>query len=214
MNIPSLLGDGQGNYRVHVVGNSGTGKVGLKKFFFEVLKSTLSRKSTVSAYIATKLNVPHISLDALFWGPGWAKPSNDEFKDRVSAAITQNSKGWVIDGNGGSQAQRHAQLGSCNRRLDPPLWFYLPRICWRTLLRLLNMIPTCAEGCNETWGEVLSTKGIIWYCISRHGYYKRKFGEMLARISIEKGGNMRRLNEWDGDLAMWKAGLEEMLRTH
>jgi adenylate kinase family enzyme len=59
-----------------------------------------SLKSTVSAYIATKLNVPHISLDKLFWGPGWAVPSDDEFKERISAAITQNSKGWVIDGNG------------------------------------------------------------------------------------------------------------------
>jgi hypothetical protein len=37
---------------------------------------------------------------------------------------------------------------------------------------------------------------------------------MLARTSVEKGGNMRRLNEWDGDLAAWKAGLEEMLRKH
>lgn len=142
------------------------------------------------------------------------------------------------------QPQRHTHLGSYNRchlyvlthwlthpdswgiiimsdslrppglGLDPPLWFYLPRIFWRTLLRLLNVIPTCAEGCTETWGEVLSTKGIIWYCISNHGYCKHKFGEMLAHTSITKGGSMRRLNEWDGDLMMWKAGLEEMLRTH
>ena len=35
---------------------------------------------------------------------------------------------------------------------------------------------------------------------------------MLACNSIEKGGNMRRLNEWDGDLAAWKTALEEMLR--
>ncbi|KAG1870742.1 AAA domain-containing protein [Suillus subalutaceus] len=196
MDIPSLLGDGQGNYRVHVVGNSGTGK------------------STISAYIATKLNVPHISLDALFWGPGWATPSDDEFKERVSAALTQNSKGWVIDGNGGQCGTLIPDHATDVIWLDPPLWFYLPRIFWRTLLRLLNIIPTCAEGCNETWGDVLSTNGIIWYCISRHGYCKHRFGEMLARTSITKGGNMRRLNEWDGDLRTWKAGLEEMLRTH
>ncbi|KAG1729850.1 AAA domain-containing protein [Suillus paluster] len=196
MNIPSLLGDGQGNYRVHVVGNSGTGK------------------STVSAYIAMKLNVPHISLDAFFWGPGWTMPnSNDEFEEKVSAAMSRN-KGWVIDGN------YYSTLGTLISDhatdviwLDPPLWLYLPRIFWRTLLCLLNIIPTCAEGCDETWGEVLSTKGIIWYCISRHGFCKRKFGGMLARTSIEKGGNMRRLNEWDGDLTTWKAGFEEMLHT-
>lgn len=196
MNIPSLLGDGQGNYRVHVVGNCGTGK------------------STLSAYIATKLNVPHISLDALFWGPGWTTPSDDEFQERISAAMTQSSKGWVIDGNGSHGGTLILDHTTDVIWLDPPLWLYLPRIFWRTLLRLLHVVPTCAEGCSETWGEVLSTKGIIWYCISRHGYCKHKFGEMLTHISITKGGNMRRLNEWDGDLMMWKAGLEEMLRAH
>ncbi|KAG1835138.1 AAA domain-containing protein [Suillus variegatus] len=194
MNIPSLLGDGKGNYRVHVVGNSGTGK------------------STVSAYIATKLNVPHISLDALLWGPGWTTPSDDECKERIIAAMAQDPRGWVIDGNHRDTViSEHATDVIW---LDPPLWLYLPRILWRTLLRLLNIIPSCAEGCKETWGEVLSTKGIIWYCISQHGYRKQRYGEMLARTSIAKGGKMRRLNEWDGDLTIWKAGLEEMLRAH
>ncbi|KAG0702833.1 hypothetical protein DFH29DRAFT_1045413 [Suillus ampliporus] len=204
MNIP-LLGDGQGNYKVHVVGNSGTGKVSLEKIN--------ALKSTVSAYIAIKLNVPHISLDALFWGPGWTRPSNDEFEERVSAAMSRNR---VIDGDYSSTNYRGTLISDHATDviwLDPPLWLYLPRVFWRTLLRLLNIIPPCAEGCDDTWGEVLSTKGIVWYCISRHGFCKRKFGEMLARTSVEKGGNMRRLNEWDGDLTTWKAGLEEMLRT-
>jgi len=98
--------------------------------------------------------------------------------------------------------------------LDPPLWLYLPRLLWRTLLRLLNVVPTCAEGCTETWGDVLSKEGIVWFCISNHGRCKRRYGEILARTSVEMGGNMRRLNEWNGDLAAWKAGLEEMLRKH
>ena len=55
-------------------------------------------KSTLSAYIAAKLNVPHISLDALFWGPEWTKPSADEFRERVSAAMAHH-EGWVVDGN-------------------------------------------------------------------------------------------------------------------
>ncbi|KAG2051722.1 hypothetical protein BDR06DRAFT_580269 [Suillus hirtellus] len=197
MNIPSLLGDGKGNYRVHVVGNSGTGK------------------STVSTYIATKLNVPHISLDALFWGPGWTTPSDDEYKERIIGAMAQDPRGWVIDGNHrGTVTTVITEHATDVIWLDPPLWLYLPRILWRTLLRLLNIIPSCAEGCEETWGDVLSTNGIIWYCISQHGYRKQQYDEMLARTSIAKGGKMRRLNEWDGDLTIWKAGFEEMLRAH
>jgi adenylate kinase family enzyme len=55
-------------------------------------------KSTLSAYIAAKLNVPHISLDALFWGPEWTESSADEFRERVSAAMARD-EGWIIDGN-------------------------------------------------------------------------------------------------------------------
>lgn len=195
MNVPPLLGDGQGNYRIQVVGNSGVGK------------------STLSAYMATKLNVPHISLDALFFGPGWATPSPDEFRERVSAVLTENSKGWVVDGNGIQCATLISDRATDIIWLDLPLWVYLPRLCWRTLLRLLNMIPGCAEGCLETWRDALSTNGIIWFCITHHGYRRRQFGEKLARTSIAKGGNMRRLNEWDGELTVWKAELEDMLRT-
>ncbi|KAG2364578.1 hypothetical protein BDR07DRAFT_1470819 [Suillus spraguei] len=195
MNVPPLLGDGQGNYRVHIVGNSGVGK------------------STLSTYIATKLNVPYISLDALFFGPGWATPSADEFRERVAGVLTQNSKSWVIDGNGIQSATLISDRATDTIWLDLPLWVYLPRLCWRTLLRLLNIIPGCAEGCIETWGDVLSTNGIIWFCITHHGHRRRQFGEKLAGTSIAKGGNMRRLNEWDGELTEWKAELEEMLRT-
>ncbi|KAJ8594689.1 hypothetical protein M405DRAFT_850057 [Rhizopogon salebrosus TDB-379] len=186
--IPSLLGDDQGNYRVHVVGNCG-------------------------AYIAAKLSVPHIPLDTLFWGPGWTQPSSDEFKERISAAMAR-SEGWVIDGNYSVLGTLVSDHATDIIWLDPPIWFYLPRLLWRTLLRLFRMAPTCAEGCNESWGDALSKEGIVWYCISHHGSCRRRFGEMLARTSVDKGGNMRRLNEWDGDLAAWKAGLEEMLRKH
>ncbi|OJA18213.1 hypothetical protein AZE42_06176 [Rhizopogon vesiculosus] len=185
--IPSLLGDGEGNYKVRIVGNSG-------------------------AYIAAKLNVPHIPLDALFWEPGWGQPSSDEFRERVSVAMAHYPKGWVIDGNYSSLGTLISDHATDIIWLDPPLWYYLPRLLWRTLLRLLKIAPTCAEGCTETWGDVLSKEGIVWFCISNHGHCKRRYDEIFARTSIEKGGNMRRLNEWNGDLAAWKAGLEWMLR--
>lgn len=148
-----------------------------------------------------------------FFGPGWATPSADEFRERVAGVLTQNSKSWVIDGNGIQSATLISDRATDTIWLDLPLWVYLPRLCWRTLLRLLNIIPGCAEGCIETWGDVLSTNGIIWFCITHHGHRRRQFGEKLAGTSIAKGGNMRRLNEWDGELTEWKAELEEMLRT-
>ncbi|KAG1729851.1 uncharacterized protein EDB91DRAFT_803346 [Suillus paluster] len=151
---------------------------------------------------------------------------------RVTAAMTEYSKGWVIDGNYsalGTLISDHATGVICTSfdlstpmsvyilliyvRLDPGPSMVL-RIFWRTLLCLLKIAPPCAERCNRTLGRAPSAESIIWWCISHHGHCERKFGEILAATSIKKGGNMRRLNEREGDLTTWEAGLDEMLRMH
>jgi len=88
--------------------------------------------------------------------------------------------------------------------LDPPLRFYLPRVLWRTFLRLVGSRPTCAEGCEETWGEVFSRKGIVWFCVTNHGRAKTKYTEWASRMAVENGGKMRRLDESCGDLDKWR----------
>ena len=47
--------------------------------------------------LATRLGVPHIELDALYWGPKWSAPSAEEFRARVTQALTGDA--WVVDGN-------------------------------------------------------------------------------------------------------------------
>lgn len=77
-----LRGDGKGIYRIHVIGNSGTGK------------STLSRQ------LSKLLNIPYVPLDEVFWNPNWSAPSNEEFQSRVDVLLDQHrDTGWVIDGN-------------------------------------------------------------------------------------------------------------------
>ena len=38
-------------------------------------------------------------LDEVYWQPGWLPAQTDEFRTSVKAAMEQNEKGWVIDGN-------------------------------------------------------------------------------------------------------------------
>ena len=65
--------------RVTVVGISGSGKTRLAQL------------------LAGKLAVPHIELDALFWGPGWQPVERDVFRTRVAGAVAGSA--WVSDGN-------------------------------------------------------------------------------------------------------------------
>lgn len=56
-------------------------------------------QSTVGAELAAILGVPFIALDTLYWQPGWKEPPVEEFRTKVRAALNQNPRGWVVDGN-------------------------------------------------------------------------------------------------------------------
>ena len=65
--------------RVSVVGSSGSGK------------------TTFAAQIAARLGVPHIELDAIWWGPNWTHLDAETFAAKVDVATAADA--WVCDGN-------------------------------------------------------------------------------------------------------------------
>jgi hypothetical protein len=49
------------------------------------------------------LNVPFISLDTLYFTPGWGHISTSEFRAKLKAALEDAPNGWVVDGNYGNR---------------------------------------------------------------------------------------------------------------
>ncbi|KAJ7075298.1 AAA domain-containing protein [Mycena belliarum] len=200
---PPLLGDAQGHYRIHIVGNSGVGK------------------STVGAQLAEILGVPYISLDALFWKPGWEESSMDEFRQKVETALTAAQNGWVVDGN---YINKLGSLLEENETdiiwLDPPLALYLPRLIFRTVRRLLRTGPPCSEGCDERLSQVLfSQESIIWWCLTQHRPARRRETANMARIGLGVGRDvenrkMRRLGGWGRELRAWLADVDRLVKDN
>ena len=62
-----------------------------------VIGSAGSGKTTLASKLGLILNVPHIELDRLHWGPDWSLPSIDGFTSIVLEALGGNR--WVADGN-------------------------------------------------------------------------------------------------------------------
>ncbi|RDB19844.1 hypothetical protein Hypma_013132 [Hypsizygus marmoreus] len=173
---PPLLGDGEGRFKVQVIGNSGIA-------------------------LAAALGVPYVSLDRLYWEPGWKETPQKEFQAKIRAALDQSDKGWVVDGNydlkGGNMVSNEA---TDIVWLDPPLALYFPRIFFRTILRLFGLIPTCSPGCPETFREVFfSKKSILWWCLTNHWKLRKR---EHARIAL-MGQKMKRFGGWGGDLRIW-----------
>ncbi|KAI0769421.1 hypothetical protein BD413DRAFT_613956 [Trametes elegans] len=192
--VPPLRGDGAGHFRVHIVGNSGVGK------------STLGRE------LSEMLGVPYISLDRIFWGPGWAQTPTDAFRVKVRDALDSDPRGWIVDGMYKSKLGTMVSDGATDVIwLDPPLLLYLPRLCWRTFLRLLRLASPCSPGCEERAREVFfSRDSIIWWCITHHRSVRKREGEAFRVDGVHAGGRVRRIGGWGAELAAWKREVRAM----
>ncbi|KAJ7187213.1 hypothetical protein C8R46DRAFT_1172042 [Mycena filopes] len=201
MALPPLLGDSQGQYRVHLTGNSGVGK------------------STLGKELAGLLGVPFISIDTLFWTPGWGHRTNEELRAKVEEALADAPNGWVIDGNYTSKIGNIIHDSSTDTIwLDPPLALYVPRVIWRTFLRLLGLRELCSPGCPEDLTKLLFSKeSIIWLAITQHRTCRARETARMARIGIGMGSNvegqkMRRLGGWGEEYRAWLNAVKSMLQ--
>ena len=85
-----------------------------------VMGSSGSGKSTFARRLSTMTGIPMVSLDALYWRPGWIPSDPAEFEERVTDVACQPR--WIMDGNYISHG------GEIRRRVaDGVFWFDLPR---------------------------------------------------------------------------------------
>lgn len=78
-----------------------------------------SGKTTLARRIAREHDLPWISLDTLFWQPGWVESTDEEFFPKVEAWCAKDA--WVIDGT--FSRTLHLRLP----RTDTVIWLDLPR---------------------------------------------------------------------------------------
>lgn len=114
-----------------------------------VMGSSGSGKSTFARALSDITGIPTVSIDALFWKPGWVESEREEFQRRMIEAVQQPR--WIMDGNFTTHG-----AGELRRQLaDTIIWFDLPRsTCIFGILRRIagsygQVRPEMAEGCPE-----------------------------------------------------------------
>jgi adenylate kinase family enzyme len=145
-----------------------------------VIGTSGSGKTTVARELARRLGLPHVELDALFHGPGWAETPADEFRRRVAAAT--DGSGWVVDGNYDSK------LGDLVlARADTVVWLDVPlRVALsRVTRRTIGRIRTGEElwnGNRESWrGGFIGWESMFVWTIRSHLRQRRLRPARLAR---------------------------------
>jgi adenylate kinase family enzyme len=95
-----------------------------------------SGKTTVGRKLAASLEVPFVELDAIFHRPAWAELSRDNFRERVSDALT--ARGWVVDGNYSAVRDLVWDRADTVVWLDLGRWLVMRRVVLRTVRRAVT----------------------------------------------------------------------------
>ena len=113
-----------------------------------VMGSSGSGKSTFARRLSDMIGLPFVSLDALFWKPGWVKSDTAKFRERLTEVALQPR--WIMDGNFPSHLVE-LRRDAC----DTVIWFDLPRrSCMLGIMKRIagsygQVRPEMAEGCPE-----------------------------------------------------------------
>ena len=167
--------------RINVVGTSGSGK------------------TTVARAIATRLGLPHIEMDALFWKPNWGETPDSELFPRVDEKT--NLPGWVLDGNYSRVRDIVWPKADTIVWLDYSFARVFSQLLWRTIHRAVTREPMWG-GCRESFRiSLFSRHSILVWCLRTYWKRRRNYPEILARpehahLRIIRLRNRRQTARW------------------
>lgn len=160
-----------------------------------MIGASCSGKTTLARRVAERLDVPHVELDALHHGPSWAEAPREEFRARVTEAISGD--GWVVDGNYfGKLNQLALERADLVVWLDLPLRTIMHRLWSRTLHRIRNDVELWS-GNRETWRDAFfSRNSLFLWALKTHRRRRRELPEVLARYNSVRLRSQHEADAW------------------
>ena len=136
-----------------------------------VVGTTCAGKTTLAHTLGEKLHVPHVELDALYWGPEWTPTPDETFRSAIAEALSREA--WTTDGN--YSRARDIVWG----RADTLIWldYAFPVIMGRLITRTLRRVITREVLWNdnhETWrAAFFSRNSLFLWAIQTHARRRR-----------------------------------------
>jgi adenylate kinase family enzyme len=120
-----------------------------------------SGKSTFALALAAKTGLPVIHLDLHFWRPGWAEPSETEWREKQSGVLAGDA--WIADGNYHETLALRLERADTVVVLDLPWWL----CAGRAILRGFRMPGELPEGCDYSRWQRLRDEWHLAFLIWR-----------------------------------------------
>ena len=144
-----------------------------------VVGTSCSGKTRLARELARRLELPHVELDALFWGPDWTAVPADRFRERVEDATSRER--WVMDG--GYSPVRDLIWS----RADTIVWldYPMPTVLRRWARRTVSRIRSGKEfwpgtGNRETLRHAFQRDGLLVWILTTHRRRRRTMAAQLA----------------------------------
>lgn len=145
-----------------------------------ILGRTGSGKTTLAQELAAAIGVPHVELDALYFGPNFSTAPLPVLRDRTSAAIAGDR--WVTDGNKSAVRDLVWPRADTVIWLDYPLavslWRLGKRALWRTSVLKAQAVEK--DGKPGLPRQLLSGAKAVLTALRSHKGQRREYPRMFA----------------------------------
>lgn len=167
-----------------------------------ILGRTGSGKTTLARQLAASLDVPHVELDALYFGPGFSRVELPVLRERTAAAVAPER--WVTDGN------KRAVRDLVWPRADTAVWLDYPFAisAWRLGKRAVRRTSALSRqaGTAEAVSagvprQMLTAAGGVLRALRSHRGQRRQYPRMFAQpehqhLAVVRLRTPRRTRMW------------------
>jgi energy-coupling factor transporter ATP-binding protein EcfA2 len=145
-----------------------------------ILGRTGSGKTTLARELAAALHVPHVELDALFFGPEFSTAPLPLLRERTRAAIAGDR--WVTDGNKRAVRDLVWPRADTIVWLDYPLGVSLWRLAKRARRRTSSLKAQAAKNGRKAAlpGQLLAAGSGVLTALRSHAGQRREYPRMFA----------------------------------
>ncbi|MEY2398521.1 MAG: hypothetical protein QOJ00_1695 [Actinomycetota bacterium] len=104
-------------------------------------------KSVLSRELAGITGLPLVHLDREFWGPGWTRPSEEDWRARIDELLAGDA--WIVDGTHADTLDYRLARADGAVVLDYSRWLAVRGVLKRLGTRAGRRRPDLAPGCRN-----------------------------------------------------------------
>jgi energy-coupling factor transporter ATP-binding protein EcfA2 len=166
-----------------------------------ILGRTGSGKTTLARELSAALDVPHVELDSLYFGPEFSRAPLPVLRERTTAAIAGDR--WVTDGNKRAVRDLVWPRADTVIWLDYPVYVSLWRLAKRARTRTSKLSAEAARSGRRTGlpRQMLAAARGVLTALKSHRGQRREYPRMFARpenqhLSVARLRSPRATRRW------------------